>query len=232
MSYEVKLAANEYLYDKPNSLTLNIYSDGVPVQPTSVTISVWDPGKVNKLDEVSATISGTTPYTCTYSAASTVFNNYTEDWRLMATFVVSGQTHYSSFFFDVVKHLIYNDVIDSDLTKLHPNLLNNKHSGITNYSGFINEAFRQIKIDIKAFGDRPTLMLDGSQVHDLIIHKALELIFFEFSNNEADIWFTRYREKQSDYKASLSNCRIKYDRDQDEAADGIEARYHDVRLRR
>lgn len=230
MSYQVKLSESEYLYNKANTFTFNIYSAGVAVKPTSALISVWTPGSVTQVDEATCAIAATTPYNVTYAAASSVFDNYTEDWRVRLTYVYGGETHYVNYFFDVVKNKIYCDVIQSDLEKLHPELNNDLHSGLTNYQPFIDRAFEEVRVDIKAFGDRPSLMLDGSQVHNLIIYKALELIYFDFTNSVDDISHEKWKESKSKYEKMLGSVRLKYDKNQDQSADGPEERYHDIRV--
>lgn len=230
MSYQVKLADNECLYEKANTFTFNVYNAGVAVKPTSALISIWANDEEQKVTEATATISDSSPYNITYEASASVFDDYTENWRIRIDYIHGGNTRYVSFFFDVVKNKIYCDVIQSDLEKLHPELNDDLHSGLSNYQPFIDAAFDDVKTDIKAFGDRPVLMLDGSQVHRLILYKSLEKIFFDFSNSVDDISWEKHKKCISMYEKELGSLRLKYDRDQDEVADGIEKQYHDIRV--
>jgi len=214
------LTENEATQGLPFPFEVKIYENGVQVVPTSATITVKSPSGETVIDEAEMTISqaGTLSYTISANLLSMLWENA----LIEVNYVAGDKSFKSIFYFDVVICPLKPTVTDADLQTYFPQLGEEIWVGETNYDKQIQEAFRIIKRDIKNKGRRPSMLLDGSQVRELLIIKAFELIFFDFAKSEGDIWWKRYEEMKEKYKTAFENLLIKYDQDQDSLIDSTE----------
>ena len=214
------LAENEATQGLPFPVEVKIYENGVQIVPTSATITVKSPSGEPVIDEEEMTISqtGTLSYTIPANLLSTLWENA----LIEINYVDDDKSFKSLFYFDVVICPIKPTITDADLKTYFPQLGEEIWAGETNYDKQIQEAFRIIKRDIKNKGRRPSMLIDGTQVRELLILKAFELIFFDFAKSEEDIWWKRYEEMKEKYKTAFENLLIKYDQDEDSLIDSSE----------
>lgn len=203
-------------------IEVKVYSAGAQVKPTSATITIKDPDGEEIVSAAVMTINGTTG-TLTYSLAQASTDELWENATMEITYVLSSVTYKAVFFFDVVLTALKPNVIDADLQKYFPQIVSDIWSGTSNYDGQIQEAFRIVKRLIKDRGRRPAMLIDGSQVRELVIIKTFEIIFFNFSKAPDDIWWRRYEQYKELYQQRFDALVIKYDEDESGTIDDSEA---------
>jgi len=214
------LTENEATQGLPFPVEVKIYENGTQIIPTSATITIKSPSGETIINEAEMTINqaGTLSYTISANLLLTLWENA----LIEVNYVANDKSFKSIFYFDVVICPLKPTVTDTDLKTYFPQLGEEIWAGETNYDKQIQEAFRIIKRDIKNKGRRPSMLLDGTQIRELLILKAFELIFFDFAKSEGDIWWKRYEEVKEKYKTTFENLLIKYDQDEDSLIDSSE----------
>ena len=218
--YREILTDNEVVQSYAYPIEVKIYKDGVQVIPSSSTITVKDPDGTAQVED--AAMSVAVAGTMSYSLSSTYMATLWENAIIEIEYVISSVTHKMVRFFDVVLNKLRCGVIDVDLTKYYPQLGDERWSTQTTYDNQIEEAFRIVKQDIHNRGRRPHMLIDGEQVRELIILKALEIVFFAFFKDQSDEWFSRYEAIAERYKVESGKLIIKYDTDEDGLIDDDE----------
>jgi len=195
---------------------IEIYEDGAIVAPSSALISLYSPDDSLVVDSRVAAINETTKrISATFTGgADGEIDSMAENWRLVVDYEIGSIADQANFLFDCCKIILENTVVDADLLKLHPNLAEDRFADQDNFSPQIERAFEDIKRVLKERGRRPSLLVDASQIRDLTITHALELIFFDFAKTTEDIWWNRYLKKAAQYSAELESLNLKYDSDE------------------
>ena len=228
MSLTTQFSANEIFEDTEESLSLDIFEDGgAATAVSSASYILYSSGNAEKASGDLMPVANK----LTVSIASTVFTEIEEDCRVQWKFMVSGVAYKFNNLFDVVKNKIINCVTDVDLKKYHPDLADDLWATQTNYEKQIQQAFIDVKTDIKNKGNRCSLLIDFEQIKPLIILKTFVMIFYGFTRNTDDIWWARFEKEMLRYKAEFNNTRFKYDRDEDNTID-IEKSFGNVDLKR
>lgn len=103
-------------------------------------------------------------------------------------------------FFNITKYHFYVLIKDSDLTQRDFELSNIRPSGWSNYSGIIEEACGDVYDDFRNFRiDQPELIMTDNRLRTLQIYKTMELIYFQFSNEIDDKYWTLGKKYESRY---------------------------------
>lgn len=202
-------------------IEVKIYEGGAQVPPSSATITIKDPDGAELVSDATMSIEGSVG-TLTYTLTAEKTTDLLENALIEIEYTVSGIKDKLTFFFDVVIQKLLCAVADADLKNYFPDLTAHLWTGETSYSKQIDEAFRVVKRDIKNKGRRPAMLIDGSQVRELVIVKTLGNIFFAFSKAPDDIWWARYEKALDQYQALLEGLLIKYDEDEDGLIDSAE----------
>jgi hypothetical protein len=105
----------QFLEDKVGTIRLTIYQDNRPVVPSSVQITITQPGggvlqSIVDVTDIDST-TGEMTYSLTATHTATADLNYKAAWA----YVVSGVTYYENQLFDVVKSILSIPIIDDDL---------------------------------------------------------------------------------------------------------------------
>jgi len=215
------LTEDQAVKDQAFPIEVKAYEAGAQLVPTSAKITIKDPDGTEIVDEASMTVGD--DGTMTYSLAATSTADLWENATMEIAYVVSTVTYKAVFFFDVVLTALKPNVIDADLQKYFPQIVSDIWSGTSNYDGQIQEAFRILKRLIKDKGRRPAMLIDGSQVRELVIIKTFEIIFFNFSKAPDDIWWRRYEQYKELFQQRFNALVIKYDEDESGTIDDGEA---------
>lgn len=218
-------------YDYP--VEVKAYAGGAQTIPTAatVTIKVGDkeatsdvlgsdifPGTVTTIvDAVAMTIDDCG--TMTYSVPAAQLTVLAENYVLSVEYTVGGVKQKAVFLFDLVLNQLKCNVLDADLQAYSPQISAEMwpaDDAPANYDGQIQEAFKIVKRGIKDKGKRPAMLIDGSQVRELVILKTFEMLCFDFAKAATanDIWWMRYQKYAEMYKAMFAGLNIKYDEDQ------------------
>ena len=213
MSYVVKLSDDQAVKDRAYSIEVMVYAAGVQVKPTAAAIVIKDPNGAEILASTAMTVNGTTG-TMTYLLAAAKTPDLWENAIMEIAYTVSTVVNKAVFFFDVVINALACNVTDDDLKAYFPQLAEEIWSGTANYSGQIAEAFNAVKRLIKDKGRRPSMLIDGEQVRELVIIKAFEMIFFNFAKDPEDVWWKRYEKYAALFTARFAALQIKYDEDE------------------
>ena len=213
MSYIVKLSEDQAARDAAFLIEAKVYSAGVQVKPTSATVTVRDPDGTEILAATAMTVDDTTG-TLSYSLAAAKTADLWENAIIEINYTIATVIYRATFFFDVVITPLACDVIDADLKAYFPLLADEIWTGATSYDGQIAEAFRAVKRMIKDKGRRPSMLIDGSQVRELVIIKVFEMIFFNFAKDPEDVWWKRYIAYHDLFTARFAALQIKYDEDE------------------
>jgi hypothetical protein len=212
MSYTVKLTRDQAVRDAIFPIEVKVYAAGVQVVPSAATVTIKDPDGTEILAATAMTIA--TAGTLTYSLAAAKTADLWENAVMEIAFTVSSVGYTAVFLFDVVLHALYCTVTDDDLKAYFPQLASEIWAGTANYDGQIQEAFLFVKRLIKDKGKRPSMLIDGSQVRELVIIKTFEMIFFNFAKDPEGIWWKRWEKYQALFAAQFASLVIKYDEDQ------------------
>lgn len=221
MNIVEKLTENQAVQSLAYPIEVKAYADGVQVKPSSATITVKDSGGSELVPGAAMAVNVTTG-TMTYSLASAHTAELDEDALLEVTYVVSSVSYKAIFFFDVVISAFKCNVTDDDLKAYAPLLATEIWPGTTNYSGQIAEAFTVIKRLLKDKGKRPSMLIDGGQLRELIIVKTFEMLCFDFSKAPDDIWWARADKYAKLFGSRFSTLSIKYDADESGTVEGTE----------
>jgi len=212
MSYIIKLSEDQAPRDAAFPIEAKVYSAGTQVKPTSATVTVRDPDGTEILAATAMTIE--TAGTLTYLLAAAKTADLWESAVIEINYTIATVVYRATFFFDVVITPLACDVVDNDLKAYFPLLADEIWTGTTSYSGQIAEAFNAVKRLIKDKGKRPSMLIDGSQVRELVIIKTFEMIFFNFSKDPEDVWWKRYIAYHDLFTARFAALQIKYDEDE------------------
>ena len=212
MSYIIKLSEDQAPRDAAFPIEAKVYSAGTQVKPTSATVTVRDPDGTEILAATAMTIE--TAGTLTYLLAAAKTADLWESAVIEINYTIATVVYRATFFFDVVITPLACDVVDNDLKAYFPLLADEIWTGTTSYSGQIAEAFNAVKRLIKDKGKRPSMLIDGSQVRELVIIKTFEMIFFNFAKDPEDVWWKRYEKYAALFTARFAALQIKYDVDE------------------
>jgi hypothetical protein len=212
MSYIVKLTEDQAPRSAAFPIEAKVYSAGVIVKPTSATVTVRDPAGTEVLAATAMNVETAGPLTYLLAAAKTA--ELWENAIIEINYMIATVVYRATFFFDVVLTPLACDVVDDDLKAYFPLLADEIWAGTTSYSGQIAEAFRTVKRLIKDKGKRPAMLIDGSQVRELVVIKTFEMIFFNFSKDPEDVWWKRYEKYAAIFAARFAALEIKYDEDE------------------
>ncbi|OQB57138.1 MAG: hypothetical protein BWX98_01627 [Candidatus Aminicenantes bacterium ADurb.Bin147] len=202
-------------------IEIKVYEGGTQAVPSSAKLTVKDSsGSEVVTDEDMAIAAGSG--TMSYTLASTHTEDLQENAILEVTYVLAGGPCKAVFFFDVVLNALRPNVVDTDLKAYAPLLASEIWSTQSNFDVQIQEAFRLVKRDIKNKGRRPTMLIDGAQVRELVIVKTFELVCFDFAKAPDDIWWSRYQKHEAKYKDALASLIVKYDEDESGTIDDEE----------
>ena len=207
----VKITESQALKSLAYDIEIKIYRSGVQIVPTSVTLTVKDPGGTIQVEDVSLTPS--VAGTITYELSTTYTGTLWENALLELSYVdEASNAQKETMFFDVVLSILKCAVIDSDLTDYEPDLASHLWGSQTTYDNQIQKAFEQVNRDIKNKGRRPEMLIDGSQVKEIVIYKSLSIICFSFSKDvDEDIWWHKYLKWEDMYNTEFEKLVIKYD---------------------
>ncbi len=212
MNVEI-LTEDQALKDATFAIEVKAFLNGSQLIPTGATITVKDPDGEAQVSAAAMTVDAATG-TMTYSLAPTYTGDLWENAIIEVAYTVATIVHRALFFFDVVLQMLKANVVDSDLKAYFPQLGDEMWAEEATFAGQIEEAFRTVKRMIKDKGKRPAMLLDGSQIRELVIIKTFEMIFFNFAKSETDIWWLRYAKYQNLFKERFDALRIKYDEDE------------------
>ena len=205
------LTEDQATQDLAYPIAVNIWEAGSQLTPTSGTVTIKDPDGTAIVTAAAMTLS---VKTLTYSLAAASTATLWENAIIEVDYIVSTVHYLATFLFDVVIYPLTCTVIDTDLKAYAPQIADDIWSTQTSYDTQIQEAFKLIKRAIKNKGKRPSLIIDGSQVRELIILKTFEMICFDFAKDPADIWFARYEKYKTAYEEAFASLNIKYDEDE------------------
>lgn len=207
------LTEDQVVKDETFPIEAKVYSAGTQLIPSSATITVKNPnGKAQVEDQtVAIAAGGTMTYILPAANTATLWENAI----IEITYTINSVDHKMLRFFDVVLNKISPCIVDEDLKDYYPELADEIWSGETNYDQQIQEAFIQIKRDLKNKGRRPHMLIDGSQLRTPLIHKTFEIIFRGFFKEAGDQWHELYKEHEQKYKDEFADLVIKYDSDED-----------------
>lgn len=197
-------------YDYP--IEVKVYLEGTQTVPSSATITVKDPKGKKQVEDQAVSIAGSGTMTYTLDSAYTA--DLWENAIIEIEYIINSVTYKMVSLFDVVLNKLKCSVIDANLKEYYPLLADEIWTGTTNYDDQIQEAFLEVKRDIRDKGKRPAMLIDGSQIRELIIAKTFEIIFFSMIKEDGDKWFIRHEKEAQRYKDKMAKLLIHYDVDE------------------
>lgn len=211
----VLLTEAQALKDLAYDIEIEIYRGGSDDQviPTSVTLTIKSPGGKTIIDEISPSVSA--GGTITYEVAAASIDSLWENAQIILSYTDdNSNAQKETLLFDVVRSILKNTVVDSNLTDYEPDLGSHRWSGQTSYYEQINAAFNELWDDIQNKGKRPALLIDGYQIKQLTIYKALAIICFAFAKDvETDVWWFKYQKWEDKYNTEFEKRVVAYDED-------------------
>jgi hypothetical protein len=205
------------------TIEVKVYENGSQIVPSAATVTVKDPdGTAQVAAETMTILAGVG--TLGYELPLTYTGELWENATIEVAYTVASVVYKAFFFFDVVLQKLKATVTDDDLKAYFPQLADEIWTDEASFSGQIDEAFRLIKRMIKDKGRRPAMLLDGTQIRELVILKTFEMIFFNFAKSETDIWWARHLKYSALFDKRFESLRINYDEDESGGIDSDEAR--------
>ncbi len=199
-----------------------VYDGGTQQVPSAATITVKNPSGVALVTDQTVSIAAGGTMTYTLPAANTGL--LYENAIIEITYTISSIDHKMVRFFDVVLNKLSPCIVDEDLKEYYPELADEIWSEESNYDDQIQEAFKATKRELKNKGNRPHMLIDGSQLRIPLIHKTFEIIFRGFFKEAGDKWHELYKEHEQKFKDEFEALVIKYDSDEDGVIDKDEKR--------
>ncbi len=231
--HSVKLTNSEALFEANYTPEIKVWVDGVLTAPSAATISLFWGNGDEKVTDRACSINGTTKV-ITPSTAFTSAERDTvplEDYRLLLKYTISGVTYWVNFLFDDCRTPLTCSVVDADLEALDTDISSNRPETLTTWTSYIEQSFKEIKRKLKEKGRRSSMIVDASQVSDLVVIHALELIYYYFAKAPDDIWWIKYMKMAEKFSADFESLHIKYDSDEDGDVDEA-AFFGSVKLQR
>lgn len=210
--FTATLTEDQARKDADYPVEVTVYSDGASVTPSSATVTVTDPDGTDQIDAESMSIASNV---LTYTLDSAETDTLWENAFLKIDVTISSVVYRFTFIFDVVLNVLYPVISDTDLQGHYPKIDDDKFTDETSYTRQIEEAWIEVKRDIKNKGRRPHMLIDGSQLREVHLTRTLEIICDSFAKDEEDIWWTRKLEFKERYSRLMSEMIIKYDADED-----------------
>ena len=230
----LQLTEDQAVQGQAYPIEVKVYEAGLQIKPSVATITIKDPDGAALVTAAAVTCNGSTG-TMTYSMSSALTADLYENCTMQIDYTVSAVAYREVGFFDIVIQPLRCTVIDNDLKAYAPAIVTKIWSTQTAYDTQIQEAFKVVKRDIKNKGKRPTMLIDGSQVRELVILKTFEMIAFDFAKDKDDVWWARFEKYAERYAAALASIVIKYDVDESgtiDAGEGEEVTLGQIYLQR
>ncbi len=207
------LTEDQVVKDETFPIEAKVYDGGTQQVPSSATITVKNPNGAAQIEDqtVAVAVGGTMTYTLPAANTATLWENAI----IEITYTISSVDRKMVRFFDVVRNKISPCIVDADLKEYYPELADEIWSAESNYDDQIQEAFKILKRDLKNKGNRPHMLIDGSQLRIPLIHKTFEIIFRGFFKEAGDKWHELYKEHEQKYIDEFAALVIKYDSDED-----------------
>jgi len=216
---EAKFIYDEVYKAASDTLRLEVYNDGAAVECSAASSILYNSGRTEKASG-SITPTGTPANILEVSIADSAYTEIEENCSIEWTFTADGEVRKFNSFFDVVEWKIHLNVIDSDLEKYHPDILDHLWTGQSTYANQIHLAWRAIKQDIKAKGRRPSLIVVDEDIKKLIELKTFCFIFESFYRKASDdVWLVRADRADQAYKDQFNKTTLRYDESQDGIVD-------------
>jgi RNA polymerase subunit RPABC4/transcription elongation factor Spt4 len=158
-----------------NDLTCPIYDNDSLVEPTSGTITIYDPNNVAIVD---AEVVGIANSVAIYSYSAPSDLGLAEGYRVVWELVIGGITYRFRNVAEVVRHRLYNPVTGVDVYRHAPALDPNGNDPIhrdTDLDDQLTEAFAIVESKIRNMGRRPHLIFDPSSIRLWVIHLTIAL---------------------------------------------------------
>jgi len=215
--HAVKLTNPEALFDSAYTPTFELYVDGVQVTPSAASLTMCWPGYAladAEFTDRACTLSESADEITCAIPASERETEPIENYRLILKYTYSGTVYTVNFLFDDCRTPLTCSVVDDDLKKLYPEIADHIWDGHTTYTAQIGRAFDDVRRKLKEKGRRAVLMVDASQVNDLVVIRTLAMIFNDFAKSTEDIWWQRYLKMSEQFEADFANLSIDYDEDE------------------
>jgi len=209
---------------KTVALTMSVTSDaGVAQTATAGTFALYD-GSEEVVAPVAVSSLGP-PASYTLTAATTTDRGLSDQLLEVWALTIDGTVYDFTRTAYLVRHAYHSHVLDTDLVKLHANLLTLRPAG---YESQRVDAREQIERDLIKRGRRTALIFDSWALYDAERYLALSLIFTDHASSAGDGRYTdlaaQYRER---YEAEMAGLKFRYDSEETGTVDhsGAESGY-------
>lgn len=219
MAITIQVDKYEVFKASAETITLSVYEDGDATTLSNASYVLYDNGITEK---ASGSITPTNN-TLSVNILATHFETVRENCRIEWTFTASSVEYTFNTLFDIVSSKVCNSVVDADLLKLYPELLDDLPASRTpaNFSPQIHEAFKDLKNDIRARNKDPHKMVDitPESFRKIIVHKALGIIFLNRAKEPDDLWWRLSEIHERKYRKLFENAKFPYDTNDDSVVD-------------
>ena len=133
-----RINETDILKSTAENFEIECYSDGGALNPTSATYVLYN----SALESLKTGSGSIDDNVITIPVTDDLYTECSENNKIVVTITTAQGTDVFTDIFDVVNQKIFNNVIDSDIEAEIPNIQDKRFSEITNYSGFIAQAFK------------------------------------------------------------------------------------------
>jgi hypothetical protein len=202
-----------------NTLECPLYASGALVAPTSGTITILDPGGTKVVDGAAVTIASSVA-TYTYAAPTTL--DLGERYRVEWSLVVAGVDVEVTNSAEVVRRRLYCPISDVDLFRVAERLDPDSDAPITRRTEFgdmSTEAWTQTLRKLRQGGRRPDLIIEASDLREVVLYKALEIVFRNLSHSLNPAYADLAKQYKEESRDAWNDVTLVYATDDDDSAD-------------
>jgi len=202
--------------DKAQTLTLEIFRDGVAVVVTSGTLDLFKADSTLALDVVAVTITDGNPTYSLLAATVPTTEAYSSLWREEWLLVIDGETIRFVRDAHLVRRLVYPVIGQTDILRRHSDLVRQLPQDRTSWQHAIDEAWDTILGRLFAVSKWPYVIVTPWALREVHLYESLAKIIAElttFTNGRG-----RYAELRTEYadKADTAWARVQFDQDVDQ----------------
>lgn len=199
-----------------NKIRLDLFMDGARITGfgTTGTVSIYDDGGNIKIGPMPITIDVDDAPVATIFAGEFANDDFSDGWSIEWSISISIGEFVFRNEAALVRRKLYPVVTDVDLFRrasaLDPNGVN-PITSVSNFQGYLDEAFTTIQLRLWSTGNRPNLIMSPSALRDCHLHLTLSLIFRDLATRLNETYIEQAEHHHAQYDSGWSHLKFKYD---------------------
>ncbi len=199
-----------------NLISLDVYENGARVTDATTTgsVSIYDEAGAIKWGPVPIYVGGDDVPIVTVSSAEFANDDFNDGWVIEWSVNIDLVEYRFRNEAALVRRKLYAVVTDVDLFRrasaLDPNGVN-PITSVSNFQGYLDEAFTTIQLRLWSTGNRPNLIMSPSALRDVHLHLTLALVFRDLATRLNEAYIEQAEHHHAQFEHAWSSLRFKYD---------------------